>query len=80
VINFEQFSSLRRHRLFGAGPEAADRQRVCDDAADVPLAQKALKMKFVQRLNEQPSSWFLLFGTVAIVGYLLYLVGDGMTW
>ena len=37
-------------------------------------------MKFIQRMNEQPSSWVLLFGTAAIVGYFLYLVGDGMTW
>jgi hypothetical protein len=37
-------------------------------------------MKFIQRLNEQPWSWILLLGTIAIVGYLLYLVGDGMTW
>jgi hypothetical protein len=37
-------------------------------------------MKFIQRMNEQPSSWLLLFGTIAILGYLVYLVGNGMTW
>ena len=37
-------------------------------------------MKFIQRLNEQPSSWILLLGTMGIVGYFAYLVSDGMTW
>ncbi len=41
---------------------------------------ESTQMKFLQRMNEQPSSWLLLFGSIAIVGYLLYLVGDGLTW
>jgi hypothetical protein len=36
-------------------------------------------MKFIQRMNEQPSFWILLFGTAAMVGYLVYLVGEGIT-
>jgi len=41
---------------------------------------ESTQMKYFQRMSEQPSSWFLLFGAVAIVGYLFYLVGVGMTW
>jgi hypothetical protein len=47
---------------------------------DALSSAESTQMKFIQRMNEQPSSWFLLFATLAIVGYLLYLVGDGMNW
>lgn len=47
---------------------------------DARVAQKVTQMKFIRRMNEQPSSWLLLFATSAIGGYLLYLIGDGMNW
>ncbi len=47
---------------------------------DALSSAESTQMKFIQRMNEQPSSWVLLFGTAAILGYFLFLVGDGMTW
>lgn len=37
-------------------------------------------MKYLYRMNENPSSWILLAGTVAVVAYLFYLVGTGINW
>lgn len=52
---------------------------VCNPAGRA-ISAESTQMKFIQRMNEQPSSWLLLFGTIAILGYLVYLVGNGMTW
>jgi hypothetical protein len=40
---------------------------------------ESTNMKYFQRLNHEPTTWILVFATVALLGYLLYLVGNGMT-
>ena len=37
-------------------------------------------MKYLHRMNANPSSWALLAGTIAVVAYLAYLIGTGLTW
>jgi hypothetical protein len=47
---------------------------------EASLGAERCPMKFLQRMNEQPTSWALLGGVIAIIGYIVYLVGTGMNW
>jgi hypothetical protein len=41
---------------------------------------KHLMLKYIRRMNEMPSSWLLLATVLGVLGYITYLVGNGMTW
>ncbi|PBC00903.1 hypothetical protein CK220_28685 [Mesorhizobium sp. WSM3860] len=54
--------------------------RLSGESGSAIAAQKDTQMKYLQRMNENPSSWLLLATFVAVVAYLGYLAGTGMTW